>query len=1031
MAHALKVLENFAETVKRDVSLIDLAALPGIVDAMKNTNSLDDRKMLLEHLLVFLSKMPEGPLATKLQNAVVELLYDDLPHPPSTQLGNKYAWRTADGSGNNISDPDMGKAGTPYARSVQQSHPLPQKALPDAGLVFDTLLRREKFVKHPAGLSSMMFSFAALVIHTVFRTSHENVNINETSSYVDLAPLYGHDQPSQDKVRKRDGRGLMWPDTFAEDRLLLLPPAVCVLLVLFNRNHNYIAKKLLEINERGTFEDPDSMADDDQRAAKLLAQEEELFQTARLINCGWFGSCVFSDYFSAILGLVRQGNSWSLNPFGEIRKEDHTLFERGRGNVCSVEFNCLYRWHATTSEYDEKWVETLSKQLFGDRDPESITMGDLKATIQKLQAMEPDCNHWTFGGMQRQEDGTFKDAELAAILMTATEHPAGAFKARGTPHCMRLHEIMGIEANRRWGVCSLNDFRKFLGLKPYATFLEWNSDPEVAAAAEKLYGNIDHLELYTGLQAEEAKPVMEGAGLCPSYTISRAILSDAIALTRGDRFFTADYTPYNLTSWGFADCQRDPSAPGYGSTLGRLFMRALPQHYTSESSYTWFPLMTPDAMQKILTTLGDSDKYQLARPTPTAAPRTVAAYREVAQVLGAPGFAPLCAGRAAQVISGDGCVFFLASRDAGRAQREQRAMVAALTAAPGSADAIAQFFYDKTRETVVAEAWTLVNQTVKSVDIVRDVLRYLPLYWASEVAGIRLTEKGVEGDYTPQELFDVLADIYEFLFLDFAPSSFITKSLHVQEHISTLLKHIKNAHAPSFSLFGVVSSFAKLFSGEPTHSAHDYHERLAALGYDADTLANSVLAVLVASVELSQALVHAVNFYLDENPSAQIQAAAGTRGTLAPKDSAVLQSFVLEALRLDPPFVGAYRAWPPPRANDAPLTHGDKVFVDIARANLDPDAFQNPTAVNVARAPQDRYLVGDGSARCLGLDLSSKIIAAVLHALASFPNVRRGPQQSGQLKRFKADVMQTSTWMYLKNDTTPSPWATSMVVQYD
>jgi linoleate 10R-lipoxygenase len=27
---------------------------------------------------------------------------------------------------------------------------------------------------------------------------------------------------------------------------------------------------------------------------------------------------------------------------------------------------------------------------------------------------------------------------------------------------------------------------------------------------------------------------------------------DAIALTRGDRFFTTDFTPYNLTSWGFA-----------------------------------------------------------------------------------------------------------------------------------------------------------------------------------------------------------------------------------------------------------------------------------------------------------------------------------------------------------------------------------------------------------------------------------------------------------------------------------------------
>ena len=30
---------------------------------------------------------------------------------------------------------------------------------------------------------------------------------------------------------------------------------------------------------------------------------------------------------------------------------------------------------------------------------------------------------------------------------------------------MRLHEIMGIEQSRDWGVCSLNDFREFLGLK--------------------------------------------------------------------------------------------------------------------------------------------------------------------------------------------------------------------------------------------------------------------------------------------------------------------------------------------------------------------------------------------------------------------------------------------------------------------------------------------------------------------------------------------------------------------------------------
>lgn len=71
-------------------------------------------------------------------------VYNDLAHPPPTYISNQYAWRTADGSYNNVSVPDMGKAHTPYSRSVQQEHPLPKNMMPDASLVFDTLLKREK-----------------------------------------------------------------------------------------------------------------------------------------------------------------------------------------------------------------------------------------------------------------------------------------------------------------------------------------------------------------------------------------------------------------------------------------------------------------------------------------------------------------------------------------------------------------------------------------------------------------------------------------------------------------------------------------------------------------------------------------------------------------------------------------------------------------------------------------------------------------------------------------------------------------------
>ncbi len=75
---------------------------------------------------------------------VTVTVYNDLSHPPSSYIGPKYAYREADGSNNNLTDPSMGKAGSTYARSVQQVNPLPRNDMPDAGLVFDTLLKREK-----------------------------------------------------------------------------------------------------------------------------------------------------------------------------------------------------------------------------------------------------------------------------------------------------------------------------------------------------------------------------------------------------------------------------------------------------------------------------------------------------------------------------------------------------------------------------------------------------------------------------------------------------------------------------------------------------------------------------------------------------------------------------------------------------------------------------------------------------------------------------------------------------------------------
>jgi linoleate 10R-lipoxygenase len=49
----------------------------------------------------------------------------------------------------------------------------------------------------------------------------------------------------------------------------------------------------------------------------------------------------------------------------------------------------------------------------------------------------------------------------------------------------------------------------------------------------------DFVELYPGIASEATKePMIPGVGICPTHTISRAVLSDAVALVRGDRFYT-------------------------------------------------------------------------------------------------------------------------------------------------------------------------------------------------------------------------------------------------------------------------------------------------------------------------------------------------------------------------------------------------------------------------------------------------------------------------------------------------------------
>lgn len=356
-------------------------------------------------MVLLYSLPPDSPVGTNLQNLFskstpshaevrvqpsspfaslpVRVLWDDIPKPPATLVG-QYQYREADGSKNNPFIPELGAAGQPYARTTPNLHPFPE-SLPDVATVFDSLMRRDKFVPHPSGISSMLFAMAVLITHSIFVTDHEDLNMNHASSYLDLSPIYGNNQAEQDKIRTHV-QGEIYPDVLSSNRLFLMSPGAVALGLVFSRNHNWIAKKLVEVNQNGQFKPWNSLNDKEKRL-----QDHAIFNLARNINCLWFEEVIFQDYIRVILNVNRTTSTWSLVPTGEIKSLIGGQVPRGTGNHVSAEFNILYRWHMAISAQDTEWLEgEVRKWTPVPFDQVSLPFHLLHLELTDLPTLPPD-----------------------------------------------------------------------------------------------------------------------------------------------------------------------------------------------------------------------------------------------------------------------------------------------------------------------------------------------------------------------------------------------------------------------------------------------------------------------------------------------------------------------------------------------------------------------------------------------------------------------------------------------------------------
>jgi hypothetical protein len=747
------------------------------IQSQKTGGPIDDKTMLMERLIQLTARLPPtSKTRIELTTKQVDSLWSSLQHPPLSYLGNKMTYRQADGSGNSIMFPDLGRAGSPYARSVKPMTKMIGSP-PDPNTIFDAIFSRgkngENFRESNNNISSMLFYTASIIIHDLFRTNRDDLSISDTSSYLDLAPLYGINQEEVDKMRTfKDGK--IKPDAFAEKRLLAFPPGVAVLLIMFGRFHNYVAEQLKNINEGGRFDLRFDrswyiLEEDSRMKNALRRQDEDLFQVARLITSGLYINFILNDYLRTIVNLNRVDTTWTLDPrFQPDKMYTPDGTPAGVGNMVSVEFNLVYRWHSCISQRDDAWTQEFYKGLFPGKDPDKLTLQEfIMGVVAWEKTIPEDPGQRTFEGLQRQAGGSFHDDDLVKILKESIEDKAGAFGARNVPNILRLVEVMGMEQTRRWKVASLNEFREFFGLKAHKTFEDINPDPRVANALRQLYDHPDYVELYPGIVAEDDKePMVPGVGIGPTFTVSRAILSDAVTLVRSDRYYTLDYTAGALTNWGIEEVSSDPNIVN-GCVGYKLILRAFPNHFKYNSIYAFYPLTIPSENKRIYTAIGTVDQFDFEPPRATKPRIPILSYNATRQILkDHENFKVTWGVGFSYVMKSD---FMLAGDK--KDNYDQKKYVKERFYLPGvdwSAQ-IRKFYEDITVKLIRKHSYQMGGSY--QVDAVRDIGNIAQTVFAAMIFNLPLkTEDNPKGIYTEQELYMILCLMFVLIFFDMDPA---------------------------------------------------------------------------------------------------------------------------------------------------------------------------------------------------------------------------------------------------------------------
>jgi len=189
--------------------------------------------------------------------------------------------------------------------------------------------------------------------------------------------------------------------------------------------------------------------------------DERVFQTARNINIVQLMKIAVEEYVNHI------SSAWFRFFFDPAPGYQA---EWNRPNWIPIEFNLLYRWHSLVPEQVE-W----------------------NGEVQQMKLL-------IFDNTKLVRDG------LGCGFDSASRTRAWKLGLFNTPDFLVPIEALSIQQGRTNNLATYNDYREALQYPRLTRFEQISGDPRVVEVLRKVYGDVDKIEFFAGIFAEETPP---------------------------------------------------------------------------------------------------------------------------------------------------------------------------------------------------------------------------------------------------------------------------------------------------------------------------------------------------------------------------------------------------------------------------------------------------------------------------------------------------------------------------------------------